>query len=173
MTELIFRNVDTSPHDPVEGWPLEAIQAALERGGLKHWRRLAAAIKAAPWGPVARDVEEVLTYSRPYGVAKTMELVIEQARRGAETAERMAVVTEIQQLIEESGLSRAAFASHIGTSTSRLSTYATGKVVPSAALLVRMRSVAEAESGSVHAANGFVSLAGSWRGHVKIGDDFD
>lgn len=142
MTELIFRNVDASPHEPVEAWPLEAIQTALERGGLKHWRRLAAAIKAAPWGPVARDVEEVLTYSRPYGVAKTMERVIEQARRDAETAERVAVAAEIQQLIEESGLSRVAFASQIGTSTSRLSTYATGKVVPSAALLVRMRSLA-------------------------------
>lgn len=57
-------DVDASPHDPVEGWPLEAIQTALERG---HWRRLAAAIKAAPWGPVARNVEEVLTYSRPMG----------------------------------------------------------------------------------------------------------
>lgn len=142
MTELIFRNVDVSPHESVEAWPLEAIQTAFERGGLKHWRRLAAAIKAAPWGPVARDLEEVLTYSRPYGVAKTMERVIEQARRDAETAERMAVANEIQRLIEESGLSRHEFASQIGTSTSRLSTYATGKVVPSAALLVRMRSVA-------------------------------
>jgi DNA-binding transcriptional regulator YiaG len=173
MAEAPFRNVDAAPKDPIESWPLEAIQAALERGNLKHWRRLAAAIKAAPWGPVARDVEEVLTYSRPYGVAKTMERVIEQARSDTETAERAAVATEIQRLIEESGLSPRAFASHIGTSTSRLSTYATGKVVPSAALLVRMRSVAEAESGSVHAANGFVSLAGSWRGRVKIGDDFD
>jgi len=141
MTELTFRNVDVSPHDPVEAWPLEAIQTALDRGGLNHWRRLAAAIKAAPWGPVARDVEEVLTYSRPYGVAKTMERVIERARRDTEAAERAAVATEVQRLIEESGLSRRAFASHIGTSTSRLSTYATGKVVPSAALLVRMRSV--------------------------------
>lgn len=79
MTELIFRNVDASPDDPVESWPLEAIQTALERGSLGHWRRLSAAIRAQPWGPVARDVEEVLTYSRPYGVAKTMERVIDRA----------------------------------------------------------------------------------------------
>ena len=154
MIELIFRNVDASPREPVAGWPLEAIQTALERGGLGYWRRLAAAIEAAPWGPVARDVEEVLTYSRPYGVAETMERVIEQARSDSEAAERAAVATEIQRLIEESGLSRRAFATHIGTSTSRLSTYATGRVVPSAALLVRMRSVAEAESGSVTATHG-------------------
>jgi DNA-binding transcriptional regulator YiaG len=141
MTELIFRNVDASPDDPVEGWPLEAIQTALERGSLHHWHRLAAAIKAQPWGPVARDIEAVLSYSRPYGVAKTMERIIQRARGDAEATERAAVATEVQRLIDESGLSRREFASHIGTSTSRLSTYATGKVVPSAALLLRMQSV--------------------------------
>ncbi len=144
MTELVFRNVEAAPEDPVEEWPLEAIQTALERGSLKHWRCLGAAIRAQPWGPVARDVEEVLTYSRPYGVAKVMERVIAEARRDAEAAERATVATEVRQLIEQSGLSRAEFASRIGTSPSRLSTYATGKVTPSAALLVRMQSVAEA-----------------------------
>ncbi len=146
MTELVFRNVDASPEDPVEEWPLEAIQTALERGSLKHWRRLGTAIRVQPWGPVARDVEEVLTYSRPYGVAKVMERVIDEARHDAEAAERATVATEVRQLIERSGLSRAEFASRIGTSPSRLSTYATGKVTPSAALLVRMRSIVEAAS---------------------------
>jgi DNA-binding transcriptional regulator YiaG len=149
MSELVFRNVEVSPEDPVEDWPLEAIQTALERGSLKHWRRLGASIRQAPWGPVARGVEAVLTYSRPYGVAKTMERVIEHARRDAEAAERATVAAEIRQLIEESGLTRQAFASRIGTSTSRLSTYATGKVAPSAALLVRMRSVPAGSSTAV------------------------
>lgn len=64
-----------------------------------------------------------------------MELVIELARRDAEAVERVAVATEVQRLIEGSGLSRREFAAQIGTSTSRLSTYATGKVTPSAALM--------------------------------------
>jgi DNA-binding transcriptional regulator YiaG len=145
MSDLVFRNVDASPDEAVERWPMEAIQAALERGSLKHWRRLAAAIRAQPWGPVSRAVEEVLTYSRPYGVANTLERVIERARNNAEAAERAAVAAEIQRLIEGSGLSRREFATRIGTSTSRLSTYATGKVVPSAALLLRMQAVADAE----------------------------
>jgi DNA-binding transcriptional regulator YiaG len=145
VTELVFRNVDVSPDDPVEVWPSEAIQTALERGSLKHWRRLAVAIKAQPWGPVARDVEDVLTYSRPYGVAKVMERVIDKARRDAETAERASVAAEVQRLIENSGLSRGDFASRIGTSASRLSTSATGRVTPSAALLVRMKSVASGD----------------------------
>lgn len=139
MTPLAFRNVDASPEDPVSEWPLEAIQTALERGGLSHWRRLARAIQDQPWGPVARRVEEVLTHSRPYGVAPLMERVAARAREEAEAAERKAVAAEIDQLVRSSGLSRPEFASRIGTSTSRLSTYVTGKVTPSAALLVRMR----------------------------------
>jgi DNA-binding transcriptional regulator YiaG len=143
VTGLTFRNVDASPGDPVEQWPQEAVQAALERGSLKYWHRLAAAVQAEPWGSVARAVEEVLTYSRPYGVATLMERVVQKARRDAEVAERAAVAAEVQHVIEESGLPRREFASRIGTSASRLSTYATGKVVPSAALLMRMRSVAK------------------------------
>lgn len=147
MSALTFRNVGISPEDPVEEWPLEAVQTALERGSLRHWRRLADAIRVEPWGSTARALEEVLTYSRPYGVGKAMELVIERARRDAEAAERVAVAAEVQRLIDESGLSRREFASRIGTSTSRLSTYVRGKVVPSSALLFRMRALAEREAG--------------------------
>lgn len=172
MTALAFRNVDASPDEPVERWPFEAIQTALERGSLEHWHRIAAAIRAQPWGPVARNVEAVLSYSRPYGVAKTMERIIERARLGTEAAERAAVAAEVQRLVKDSGLSRREFASRIGTSTSRLSTYATGKVVPSAALLLRMQSVANAETALKPAGN-FGSLAGVWRGRVKIDTDLD
>jgi DNA-binding transcriptional regulator YiaG len=142
VRELAFRNVDVSPTDPVSAWPLEAIQTALERGGLGDWRRLAAAIQAEPWGPVARRVEEVLGYSRPYGVAAAFERAIGQSRAAAEAAEREAVAGEVRETVDRAGLSQAEFASRIGTSASRLSTYASGKVTPSAALLLRMRRVA-------------------------------
>lgn len=139
MSKLAFRNVEVSPADPVSKWPLEAIQTALERGGLSHWRRLAAAIQAEPWGPIARRIEEVLSYSRPYGVTAAFERAISRAREASEASERAAVAAEVDRLVRESGLSRIEFASRIGTSASRLSTYVTGKVTPSAALLVRMR----------------------------------
>jgi DNA-binding transcriptional regulator YiaG len=141
MSTLAFRNVDVSPEDPVSAWPQEAIQTALERGSLSFWQRLGEAIRAQPWGPVARRVEEVLSYSRPYGLAEAFERLIAAARKAAETSERSTVAAEIDQLVTTSGLSRAEFASRIGTSTSRLSTYVNGKVVPSAAMLVRMRRV--------------------------------
>lgn len=139
---LIFRNVDVSPADPVHDWPTEAVLTALERGGLSHWRRLAAAIRTDPWGPVARRVEDALRVSRPYGSAELMEDAIAAARAQAERDERAAVAAEIAALVGESGLTRAEFATRIGTSASRLSTYLAGTVTPSAALLVRMRAVA-------------------------------
>lgn len=142
MSPLAFRNVEVSPQDPVSQWPLEAVQTALERGGLSDWRRLGCAIEAEPWGPVARTVEAALTYSRPYGIAAAFERAITRSREAAEAAERAAVAAEIDSLVRKSGLSRAEFASRVGTSAPRLSTYATGKVTPSAALLLRMRHVA-------------------------------
>lgn len=143
MSRLAFRNLEIQADEPVANWPLEAIQAALERGGLEDWRRLASEIQADPWGSAARGVEEVLTYSRPYGVADALERVILNAREAAEQSERRLVATEITRLIDASGLSRAEFASRIGTSASRLSTYATGKVTPSASMMVRMRRAAD------------------------------
>jgi len=149
MSALAFRNVESSPRDPVDSWPIEAIQTGLERGGLSDWRRLAAAVRAEPWGPVARAVEEVLAYSRPFGVADAMERVIARARQAAEEDERRAVADAVRSVIERSGMSRAEFASRVGTSASRLSTYATGKVVPSAALMLRMERVSHVHAGSV------------------------
>lgn len=140
---LAFRNVDVSPDDPVVAWPTEAILTSLERGGLSHWQRLAAAVGADPWGPVARRIEEALEVSRPYGVAELMDDVIAAARARAERTERAEVAREIAGLVASSGLTRAGFAERIGTSTSRLSTYVSGRVTPSAALLVRMRGATE------------------------------
>lgn len=147
---LSFRNVDARPRDPVETWPAEAIRTALERGGLSHWKRLRAAIVREPWGPVARRVEEAIAVDPPYGTGPLFAEVISDARRNAEAEERRAVAGEVQHLFDTSGLTRAEFASRIGTSPSRLSTYLTGRVTPSAALLIRMRHVASAAAGGKH-----------------------
>jgi DNA-binding transcriptional regulator YiaG len=136
---LAFRNLTVEPEDPVASWPTEAVQAALERGDLGHWQRLAVEIGKQPWGPTARQVEEVLSHSRPYGVAELMERVIARARARAEQQERDQVAAEIRHALARSGLTRAQFASRIGTSASRLSTYLSGRVTPSATLLVRIR----------------------------------
>lgn len=140
---LAFRNLNITPDAPVATWPTEAVLTALERGDLDDLRRVASEVRRDPWGPIARRVEVVLTYSRPYGIAEIFDRIVARARNEAEAAERAEVAAEVCDALERSGLSRAAFAERVGTSTSRLSTYATGKVVPSATLLLRMRRLAE------------------------------
>ncbi len=139
---LRFRHVDVAPDAPVESWPTEGVLAAIERGLLGDWRRIVAAVRADPWGPVARRLEDALNASRPYGTAVLLERALSRARADAEAAERAEVARRVRGFIDASGLSRAGFAEAIGTSASRLSTYANGKVAPSSTLLVRMERFA-------------------------------
>jgi DNA-binding transcriptional regulator YiaG len=145
-TALKFRNLTASPDDPVQTWPFEGIVAAVERGTLPDWRRLARAIQADPWGPVAQQVLEAINLSHPYGTAELLHGVIGSARQLAIDSERQEVAAEVKRLVSSSGLSQQDFADRIGTSRSRLSTYMSGRVMPSAALMVRMRRVARYSS---------------------------
>lgn len=139
---LTFRNLENvSPDSPVREWPTEAVLAALERGSLHDWRRLIRAIEAEPWGEVARKVEQALEVSRPYGVAGLMKRAIERARVRTASSERDEIARQVRHHLQRSGLTQTEFAERIGTSASRLSTYITGKVTPSAALLLRMQRV--------------------------------
>jgi DNA-binding transcriptional regulator YiaG len=142
VSALSFRNITASVEDPVETWPFEGILAAVERGTLPDWRRLAAAVRADPWGPVAQQILEAIDISRPYGTSELLRIVIDRARAEAADAEREQVANEIRTLVARSGLSKQDFAVRLGTSRPRLSTYMSGKVTPSAALMLRMRRVA-------------------------------
>lgn len=144
---VAFRNLEVGPDHPVAEWPTEGVRVALERGGLAEWRRLADAIRTDPWGRTARQVEEVLGNSRPYGVAALMERVIDGARADAEAAERATVAAELRELVASAGLTQAAFARRIGTSAPRMSSYVNGDVVPAASLMVRARNVARSAEG--------------------------
>jgi DNA-binding transcriptional regulator YiaG len=141
MSALKFRNITASVNDPVETWPFEGILTAVERGTLPDWRRLSAAVRADPWGPVAQQILEAVELARPYGTSDLLTTVIERARQDAADAERDEVAGEVRDLVNRSGLSRQDFAVRLGTSRPRLSTYMSGKVTPSASLMVRMRHV--------------------------------
>ncbi len=143
---LQFRNLDIGPEQPVSEWPGEAVLAALERGSLQHWRRLVSEIREHPWGSVARKVEQALEVSQPYGVTGLMRRAIEHARARAVLRERDEVAAMVRRLVENSGLNQCEFAERVGTSPSRLSTYLTGKVTPSAALMLRMQRLVESAS---------------------------
>lgn len=143
MTRLSFRNVDAAPEDPVETWPYEALVTAIERGTVGDWVRITGAVDREPWGEVARQVEDYLSYARPTGVAGLLERAVARSRRQAEVSERQRVATEIAQLIAATGLPVSEVARRIGTSRSRLSTYRSGTVTPSAALRLRLVDLVE------------------------------
>ena len=52
------------------------------------------------------------------------------------------MVARVRAAVERAGVTKAEFASAVGTSASRLSTYLSGKVIPSAALLMRIERTA-------------------------------
>lgn len=136
---VAFRNVDVTADSDVADWPFEALVTAIERGTLQDWVRITAAIDSDPWGPVARQVEDYLGYEAPYGVGPLLSRAIVRSRREADEQDRADVAAEVGELVAASGLSMAELASRLGTSRTRLSTYRSGRVVPSAAMMRRLR----------------------------------
>jgi DNA-binding transcriptional regulator YiaG len=134
---LKFRNIDADPDDPVSTWGVEGILTAIERGGLIHLQRVVRAILRDPAGPVADDALEAASLTA-HPLARSIEAITARAR---ETPEQ-AVARRVREAITRSGLTTRRFAAELGTSASRLSTYATGTTMPSAATLIRIEALA-------------------------------
>jgi hypothetical protein len=139
---LRFRNIDANPDDPVERWGTEGILTAIERGSLVHWRRIAAAVRADPFGPVAEDLVEALDSAHRTGVCELLRRALDHARDD----DAGQVARRVRRAVGRSGLSGHAFAPLVGTSSPRLSTYRSGRVMPLADMLVRIERVG-AEQG--------------------------
>ena len=133
-----FRNVDASTLDDVTTWPYEGLVTVIDRGLVPDWQPVFAEIRRSPWGEVARRVERYLTYREPDGAGTLFRLAIERARSGAERRDREDVAARVREAVAGSGLTNTRFAQLVGTSASRMSTYLSGKVTPSAAMLVRI-----------------------------------
>ena len=133
------RNLEFEASSPHEAWPYEALGTLIERGTIGDWARLSRAIREDPWGPVSQQVQDYLSYEEPYGVGPLLARAIVRHRTQAEQSERAEVAREIGALVTTSGLPMAELATRLGTSRSRLSTYRSGAVTPSAAFLVRLR----------------------------------
>jgi hypothetical protein len=139
---LSFRNVEADSSDPVEAWPYEAMVAAIERGTIHDWARISATVRRDPWGEVSRALEDYLSYAEHSGATELLRRAVRRARADVESSDREMVAARVRQLVRDSGLTAAAFASRAGTSASRLSTYASGKVVPSATMMLRLERAA-------------------------------
>ncbi len=131
------------PDQPVEFWPTAAIRSALQGGDIATWKRIAAALKRDPYGRTARQVEEVLAGTRPYGISKALWEVLERARTHLEANERAEVARHVRLLIDRSGLGDQEFASRIGVSPEDLGTYLDGSISPTSALMIRMRRLSD------------------------------
>ncbi|GFG53185.1 XRE family transcriptional regulator [Mycolicibacterium agri] len=128
---------------PVEFWPTAAIRDALETDDLTVWQRIAAAIKRDPYGRTARQVEEVLESTRPYGVSKALSEVLSRSRENLEANERAEVARLIRALLGRSGLKPQEFASRIGVSGEEFAHYLEARTSPPASLMVRMSRLSD------------------------------
>jgi hypothetical protein len=131
------------PDQPVEFWPTSAIRSALQGGDIATWKRIAAALKRDPYGRTARQVEEVLEGTRPYGISKALWEVLERARAHLEANERAEVARHVTLLIDRSGLAQHEFASRIGVLPEELAAYIDGSTSPTASLMIRMRRLSD------------------------------
>jgi hypothetical protein len=131
------------PEQPVEFWSTSAIRSALQGGDIETWKRIAAALKRDPYGRTARQVEEVLEGTRPYGISKALWEVLERARAHLDANERAEVARHVRLLIDRSGLEEQEFASRIGVPPNDLAAYLDGTLSPSASLMIRIRRLSD------------------------------
>lgn len=130
---------------PSLGTKQDSVEAAVEcvdRGDITAWRAQLGIIAMSPWHPYPDELRELLEAGDRPEHAGAVEAAARYFRDRLEQRERELVAREIRRLVAMSGLSQREFAAKIGTSASRLSTYVTGTVTPSAAMLVRIRRVA-------------------------------
>ena len=138
-----FRNLTTTWHDPIDQWPYEAVVQTMERGLVSDWQPILKDLQARPFGRIASYVAHYAKDPEDKAVAALFSDALRRARLAQEETERDEVIRRIRRSIEATELSQADFARAIGTSASRLSTYLSGQVTPSAVMLVRMENVAK------------------------------
>jgi DNA-binding transcriptional regulator YiaG len=137
-----FRNLDFDTTAPMDLWPAEAIETAIDRGSLSDWRRLAEVIRRNPWGPAARAAENVAAWGEHYGIDALMSNVIRHAREDVARRGRAEYAAQIRAWRAQTGMTLRQFALAAGTSASRLSDYENAKVAPTTDVLGRLNHVA-------------------------------
>lgn len=137
-----FRNLTTTWHDPIDQWPYEAVVTTMERGLVSDWQPILRDLRARPFDRIARYVTHYAKDPDDKAAAAFFAEALRRARVAREESEREEVIRRIRRAIDATELSQADFAKLIGTSASRLSTYLSGGVTPSASMLVRIENLA-------------------------------
>ncbi len=113
-------------------------------GTARDWRAFYATIGMNPWRPYATEVQELAHEAGMPWLADAVATCTALYRERREEEERAMVAGQIRAAIGASGCTQREFAQHVGTSASRLSTYVTGRVTPSAAMMLRINRTARA-----------------------------
>lgn len=132
---LLFRNIDVTESDPVEQWGFEGLLTALDRGGLQQWRRIGDAIRKDPWGNVASELEEVLSTAEDSGAVALLQHALLDARK----TEKQFFGKKFATLLQEAEMTQSDAAAFLGTSRTRVNSYCSGAVTPSALVVERLR----------------------------------
>jgi ribosome-binding protein aMBF1 (putative translation factor) len=146
MMVVQFTRLTTSWHDPIDQWPYEAVVTTMERGLVSDWQPILRELRARPFGRIARYVTHYAKNPDDKAAAAFFAEALRRARVSQEEREREEVIRRIRRAIDATEVSQADFAKLIGTSASRLSTYLSGQVTPSAGMLVRIENVAREAS---------------------------
>jgi hypothetical protein len=159
-TIALRRMVAASPH-PVAGPVLRSVIALLQEGidldlrlpvirtraelvglvgtgSILEWRHHLAMIAGSPWSPYPSHLIRLSRQAELPHVAEVIDRFTEVCRERHKEREREQVAEEVRRAVSASGVTQQQFAHWVGTSPSRLSTYVSGTVTPSASMMLRM-----------------------------------
>lgn len=134
---LLLQGVDeASPAPGVE--TVEEFLDIAENGSITEWRHLMRLVRESAWSPHAVRLAELAAEAGHAHAASVIAALIDLSREQQHQAERDTVAREIGRLVALSGVPQAEFAEWMGTTPDHLSTYASGTVTPSAAVMLRI-----------------------------------
>lgn len=139
-----FRNSALDPSAAVEEWGYDNVLTAVDRGGLGDWRRLIAAVRRAPYGAVARQLEVATQMAAPEAPAAAAALAEKLASIRAAHQEELQRTAgrRIRAARSRSGLTQAELAERAGISQPLLSSYERGRIQPTLPVLMRLEEAA-------------------------------
>lgn len=144
---LLLSGAEDLPRTPAIR-SIDQLMDLIHHGNARRWRAALLPLIESPWGPYGEHVVRLAKDAGHDAIAELLQDCRKVFRTRQEQRERDAIAREIRRLVAISGLTQRQFAAQIGTSPSRLSTYVNGRVIPSAAMLLRIRRVAHAQRRS-------------------------
>ena len=134
---LLLEGIDLDDSLPVIQTEAELL-GVVGGGSVLEWRHHFAMIAASPWSPYALQLADLAHRAACPQAAAVIDRFTDVCREQHKEREREQVAEEVRRAVSESGVTQRQFAQWVGTSPSRLSTYVSGTVTPSASLMLRM-----------------------------------